>query len=54
MKSQLDIKIESKCCVLTEDKLDKILRIPQTPCIGNWNFKIISTNCHKTPETETI
>jgi hypothetical protein len=47
--------------VLNEEKLDEIgamlERTPQkaeTHCTGDWGFKIVSTNCHKIPENETI
>jgi hypothetical protein len=47
--------------VLTEDKLDEIgarletlsLEVLQMSCTGNWTFKIVGKDCHKT-ETETI
>jgi hypothetical protein len=42
------------------DELDAIgamlmfSKIPQVPNTGNRGFKVISMNCHKTPETEII
>jgi hypothetical protein len=46
--------------VFAEEKMDEISAILEhcplkslTPCTGDQGFKIITTDCHKTSETET-
>jgi hypothetical protein len=34
--------------------LEQTPQKPETPCTGDWGFKIVSMKCHKTPENEII
>jgi hypothetical protein len=47
-------KLKLKFHAVSEERVWLSSGIPQMPCTGDLGFKIITTNCHKTPKTQTV